>query len=92
GALNLFAALPKPIRVLIVAWLAFIAAVGPVLLFFGTLISFGSSLVTLLGALGVSLPTIAAAFGSVSAVLTGSLIPAIGAMGAALLPILPEVL
>lgn len=79
--LSVFAGLPEPIRKIIVVGLLLLAVTGPLLILFGTLLGFIVNLTLAMQALGITLPMI-------STLLTGTLIPAIGAVLTALAPIL----
>lgn len=65
------------------------AAIGPTLSIIGRVVSAVSSVSSGIGAFIKFLPTIGAALSSVGAVITGTILPAIGAAVTAIIPVLP---
>ncbi|HZM23781.1 MAG TPA: phage tail length tape measure family protein [Anaerolineales bacterium] len=85
------ASLPAPVQRIIIVFLALAALAGPVILFAGSIISAIGSIAGLassLGALGITLPALSAGIATVGTTITATLLPAIGAVIVALLPIL----
>ena len=66
---------------------AFLAILGPLLSLLGTIITTVSSISGVVTGLGVTLPAISAGFGTLGAVITGTVLPAIGAFLVAIAPI-----
>jgi len=67
---------------------AFLAVLGPLLSLLGTLVNFFTTIGPLLSGLGTTLPTISAGFSGMGTAITGITIPSLGAMVAALGPLL----
>lgn len=80
--------LPPFVQKGIVIFFGLLAVLGPIIFVLGSLISTVSSVVGVLSGLGVTLPVVTAGIGTVGAVITGTLLPAIGAALVAIGPVL----
>jgi len=78
--LNTFSNLPEPMRKFIVVMLILLALTGPLLIFIGTLVTMAATVINAISVLSGLGITVA----GVGTTITGTLIPAITAMGAAL--------
>ncbi len=95
---NAFTALPAPIRKLVVIMLMLLALTGPMMMLAGGTINFAFKIVTMVQALqslGVALPGITAMLsslpamlGSIGAVITGTVLPALAALATTFLTII----
>lgn len=70
-ALNAFAALPEPIRKIIVVMLGLLAIAGPILVIFGTMLSTVASIIGAFSALGISLGAVVSVAGTAMTALVG---------------------
>jgi hypothetical protein len=82
--LKWFMSLPESTQNVILVLAGLVAIMGPLLSMLGTIVSLGSGIVGLVG----GLPAMAAALGAIATTITATVIPAIVAVGSALLPIL----
>lgn len=86
---NWFGNLDKETQEFIVKAAAIAAAIGPIILAIVKVISLISSISTAVGTVMTWIPAISGALSAVGAVITGTLMPAIGAIVAAIVPFLP---
>lgn len=85
GFLSMLQKLPAPVQKIIVGVLLFVAALGPLLMIAGSIASAIGSIITIL-------PALSGAFAAIGAVITGTLLPAIGSVIAALVPVILPIL
>lgn len=92
GLLEAFQKLPTPVQDGILVFLGLMAALGPVLIVLGQLITAVSTIGGAWESISLALPGISTAFTTISGVISGSVIPAISGIVAALAPIAAAIL
>lgn len=84
-ALNAFAALPEPVRVMIVVFLALLAAVGPLLIILATFLGVVANIVVIFSTLGIGVGAVTTAVVAAGGALAGFSFIALSTLGAILL-------